>query len=346
MGLKRRKFLERAGLALGALGISETGWWQLQSRYSTALAQTTGRKLALLVGINEYPNAALSGCITDVEMQQELLVHRFGFLSTDILSFTNKQATRENIETAFISHLVNQAQPDDLVFFHFSGYGSRVSKMIDEDQQTELSASKPIFQNTLVPVDGVPPNEEGRAINDVLEETLWLLLRSLPTTKVVTVLDTSYVHPGNNLQGSLRIRSRPISATEQINIKEKAMQTQLRDRQNLDKEEPIYKHQLPGVILHASKENQFATEIDWNGFSSGLFTYAITQNCWSTTPATKLQVSFSRAASFVEKLTGPYQQPEFKEATKRQIAQSTEVASITQVGMGDQNIFDSLITTC
>ncbi|WP_371357485.1 caspase domain-containing protein, partial [Hydrocoleum sp. CS-953] len=284
MGLKRREFLQRASLALGALGINEAGWWRLQSHYSEALAQTTGRKLAFLVGINEYPDAPLSGCVTDVEMQQELLIHRFGFLPTDILTLTNKQATRENIETAFINHLTNQAKPDDLVLFHFSGYGSRVSKMIDEDEDNELSASNLTFQNTLVPIDGIPPNDRGRAINDVLQETLWLLLCSLSTTKVVTVLDTSYVYPGKNLQGSLRIRSRPSSTTEQINIKEKAIQTQLRDRQNILGEQEIYESQLPGVILNASQESQFATETDCNGLSYGLFTYALTQTLWSTTP--------------------------------------------------------------
>ena len=338
MGLKRREFLQRASLALGALGINEAGWWRLQSRYSEALAQTTGRKLAFLVGINEYRDAPLSGCVTDVEMQRELLVNRFGFLPADILTLTNKQATRENIETAFISHLTNQAKPDDLVLFHFSGYGSRVSKMIDEDEHNELSASNLTFQNTLVPIDGIPPNDEGRAINDVLEETLWLLLRSLPTTKVVTVLDTSYLYPGKNLQGSLRIRSRPSSTTEQINIKEKAMQTQLRNQQNVIGEQQIYESQLPGVIFNASQESQFATETDWNGFSSGLFTYALTQTLWSTTPVTKLQISFSRAASSVEQVTGANQQPEFKEAKQQKIAQSTKVATITPVAMGYQNL--------
>ncbi|NES01539.1 MAG: caspase family protein [Okeania sp. SIO2F4] len=338
MGLKRREFLQRASLALGALGINEAGWWRLQSHYSEALAQTTGRKLAFLVGINEYPDAPLSGCVTDVEMQRELLVHRFGFLPADILTLTNKQATRENIETAFISHLTNQAKPDDLVLFHFSGYGSRVSKMIDEDEHNELSASSLTFQNSLVPIDGIRPNDKDRAINDVLEETLWLLLRSLSTTKVVTVLDTSYVYPGKNLQGVLRIRSRPSATTEQINIKETAMQTQLRDRQNFLAEEEIYESELPGVILNASQESKFATETDWNGFSSGLFTYALTQSLWSTTPASKLQISFSQAASSVEKLTGANQQPEFKEAKQQKIAQSTKVATITPVAMGYPNL--------
>lgn len=343
MGLKRREFLQRASLALGALGISEAFWWRLQSRYSTALAQTTGRKLALLIGINEYPDAALCGCITDVEMQQELLVHKFGFLPTDILTLTNKQATRENIETAFISHLTNQARPDDLVLFHFSGYGSRVSKMIDENEENDVNSSKLTFQNTLVPVDGVSPNNEGKAINDVLEETLWLLVRSLNTTKVVTVLDTSYVYPGKSLQGFLRVRSRPSSTTEEINKKEKAMQTLLRDRQNLARGQLINQSQLPGLILNASRDSQFATETDWNGFSSGLFTYALTQNLWHTTPATKLQISFAQAGSFVEQLAGTYQQPELKEAAKQNIAQFTEEATITPVATRYQNLLTPLL---
>ncbi|MDY7005376.1 MAG: caspase family protein [Cyanobacteriota bacterium] len=342
MGLKRREFLQRASLALGALGISEAYWWRLQSRYSTALAETTGRKLALLIGINEYPDAALSGCVTDVEMQQELLVHKFGFLPTDILTLTNKQATRENIETAFITHLTNQAKPDDLVLFHFSGYGSRVSKMIDENEQNDVNSSKLTFQNTLVPVDGVPPNNEGRAVNDVLEETLWLLVRSLETTKVVTVLDTSYVYPGQSLQGVLRVRSRSSSTTEQINTKEQAMQTLLRDRQKLAKGQAINENQIPGLILNASRDSQSATETDWNGFSSGLFTYALTQNLWYTTPATKLQISFARATSFVEQLAGPYQQPELKEATKQSIAQFTPEATITPIATRYQNLLSPL----
>ena len=50
MRLKRREFLQRASLALGALRINEAGWWRLQSHYSEALAQTTGGKLAFFVG--------------------------------------------------------------------------------------------------------------------------------------------------------------------------------------------------------------------------------------------------------------------------------------------------------
>jgi hypothetical protein len=73
------------------------------------------------VGINQYPRStALSGCVTDVELQRELLIHRFGFNPSDVLTLTDALPTRENIETAFIEHLSNQAKSaDDVVVFHF-----------------------------------------------------------------------------------------------------------------------------------------------------------------------------------------------------------------------------------
>ena len=125
MGLNRRTFLQKAGWSLAALGVSETVLSLLGDKglavpllegYVQALAQPSGRKLALLVGINEYPRTtALAGCVTDVELQQELLIHRFGFKAKDIVTLTNSQATREAIETAFIEHLTKQAKAGDVV---------------------------------------------------------------------------------------------------------------------------------------------------------------------------------------------------------------------------------------
>lgn len=310
MTFKRREFLQRMGWLLGALGISETGFWQLSDRYSQALAQPTGRKLALLVGINDYPETPLKGCVTDVELQRELLIYKYGFQPADILSLTDKEATRENIETAFLTHLSAKAQPGDAVVFHFSGKGSCITSF-EEMSEPDVS-SQPKVQNSLVPVDGASPTMEGKTVNDLLTETLWLLLRSLPTDRAIAVLDTSYNYPGTDIQGSLRVRCRSSPASGEIDIKEKAMQSQLRQQLNISLEEVVDESQFSGVLLSACKESQFATETDWNGFSSGLFTYALTQALWEATPATKLQVSFSQGATFVEQLVGPVQQPQLK----------------------------------
>jgi uncharacterized caspase-like protein len=103
-----------------------------QQYHQTAIAATVSRKLALLVGVNQYQTVRnapeyfwgnLAGCVTDVELQRDLLINRYGFQPADIVTLTDGQATRANIETAFLEHLVKQAQAGDVVIFHFSGYG-------------------------------------------------------------------------------------------------------------------------------------------------------------------------------------------------------------------------------
>ncbi|MFE1745770.1 caspase family protein [Coleofasciculus sp. H7-2] len=354
MGLKRRSFLQRAGLVLAALGVSETVLSllgdksfavPLLDRYYQALAQPSGRKLALLVGINQYPRGtqtrslpSLQGCVTDVELQRELLIHRFGFHPSDILTLTDSQATRQNIETAFLEHLTGQAAAGDVVLFHFSGCGSRVRIRTEEKGlRTEFGADESLLspqsilregesvaaakqlaptlfntQNSLVPVDGVLLTK-GAPANDLLEETLLLLLRSLPTDQVTTVLDTSYTDADTVLQGNLRIRSALQSLAEQASDEELAFQEQLLLRLKSSREQLHKQHkpgQMPGIVLAAAGPSQLATEAPWGGFSAGLFTYALTQHLWQATPPTTLQVSFSRVAGVVEQLVGKEQQPQ------------------------------------
>ncbi|NJL35988.1 MAG: DUF4384 domain-containing protein [Leptolyngbyaceae cyanobacterium RM2_2_4] len=311
MGLKRRAFLQQAGLTLLTLGISEAGLSLGLNRYQQALAQPTSRKLALLVGINQYPEqvsdrsthgTALNGCITDVQLQRELLIHRFGFQPSDVLTLTDQQATREAIEAAFLTHLTEQARPGDVVLFHFSGFGSQV----------KLGENGELIQS-LVPVDGVLPTEENPFINDLPEETLGLLLRSLSTEQVTAVLDTSYADPNRAIQGNLRIRSRPTTPTGWLAASELEFQEQLRDRVKISQEQSQAQWrtgQLPGIVLMAAGLDQVAAEGQWNGFSAGLFTYALTQHLWNAMPASTLQMNLSLATGAVEQLVGKEQQPQ------------------------------------
>lgn len=294
MGLKRREFLQQAGRVLGAIGISEALWLRLGSRYLQALAQPTARKLALLVGVDKYPDSPLHGCVTDVDLQRELLIYRFGFVPSDILTLTDAQATRDNIETAFVTHLSEQAKPGDVVVFHFSGCGSRVS----------LGESPEIMQNSLVPADDVLPLLANRAVNDILEETLLLLVRSLATENAIAILDTSYPYPGFPKNGNFRIRSRPRPTIGQPSLAELTFAEGLRSRPNLRPD---------AAILAAGANSQLAAEQEWNGFTAGLFTYALTQTLWWATPASSFSVCFSRAAGNVySKLAGLSQQPQIR----------------------------------
>jgi hypothetical protein len=298
-------------MLLGALGLSEVGLALLTEHYHQALAQPTRRKLALLIGINQYPEQAcdctlthgmaLSGCLTDVELQRELLIHRFGFQPGDILTLTDQQATRQNIEEAFLSHLTDQARAGDVVVFHFSGLGSRIHWEAEQE-----------LHHSLVPVDGLLPTLESPVINDVLEETLGLLLRSLPTEQITTILDTGYADLGRTFQGNLRIRSRPNAPMGQPHAAELALQDRLSEQLQVSTEQirtQWRSGQLPGIVLAATKPSQVAVEGQWSGFHAGLFTYALTQQLWESTPATTLRTSLCLAAGTVKQWAGLEQQP-------------------------------------
>ncbi len=326
MGLNRRTFLQKAGLGLATLGISELLLSLLGDkslavpvldRYFQALAQPSGRKLALLVGINQYPRSTpLSGCVTDVELQRELLIHRFGFKASDILMLTDSQASRENIETAFIEHLTEQAKAGDVVVFHFSGYGSRVK--MGQDSATEAPIN---FQNSLVPIDGIVPTKGTSIANDLVEETLVLLLRSLATDHVTTVLDTSHISTASLLQGNLRVRSCPNPPAEALSSGELAFLEQIRLRTPSSGEKLLNAqslNQIPGMVLTAAGPSELAAEGQWNGFSAGLFTYALTQYLWQASPATTIQISLSRAAGSVNQLVGKEQQPRLRHQNSQQ----------------------------
>jgi Caspase domain/Domain of unknown function (DUF4384) len=301
--MKRRKFLEKIGSTLGLMGVMQGEWLSLGNQHYQALADSSPRKLALLVGINQYPNSpALTGCLTDVELQRELLIHRFGFKASDILVLTEEQATRQSIETAFVNHLIGQAKPGDGVLFHFSGYGSRL-------QQLNNTST---LQNVLLPVDGeATPGQ--KTVNYLLEDTLLLLLKQLTTDRTIAVLDTSYYAPTRMPSGGLGIRtslqtSKATLVEEELEF-QKSLQKSVSLQNNSD---------FGGLLLTATSDvNQMAREVQLSGFSAGLFTYALTQYLWEALPANSMQVSISRVAATM-RASGAKQQPALILANKNQ----------------------------
>ncbi|MEM9512365.1 MAG: hypothetical protein AAF978_06760, partial [Cyanobacteria bacterium P01_E01_bin.48] len=88
MRTSRRTFLHQAAVAVGLQAAWQSGLFALGSTSApAAIAASTGRKLALLVGVDRYPSPfqSLQGCATDVELQRDLLVRRLGFASSDIV---------------------------------------------------------------------------------------------------------------------------------------------------------------------------------------------------------------------------------------------------------------------
>jgi len=82
-------------------------------------------KKALLVGINDYPQAPLRGCVNDVLLMHKMVTEHFGFKADKIKVLTDAEATKKNITTQ-LRNLVNWAEKGDNLLFHFSGHGSQV----------------------------------------------------------------------------------------------------------------------------------------------------------------------------------------------------------------------------
>ncbi|MBD2578331.1 caspase family protein [Oscillatoria sp. FACHB-1406] len=275
--LSRRPFLQFAGAVLASLGLHQI------DRYGKVLAQPTSRKLALLVGINAYPEQglALAGCVNDVELQKHLLIHRFGFNPSDILTITDAQATRQGILDAFEEHLIEQAKPGDVVVFHYSGHGSIAS----DPDSIITNRADPLFgtNGTFVPVDAsLPPGypEQGGEVKDIMGHTLFLLMSALQTENVTAVLDSCF---SGGATREFRARSRNGGKNLQLSQAEKDYQARWLSRLNLSREEFIEGYRrgvAKGVLLAAAQPYQTAADAQLNGFTAGIFTYLLTQYLW------------------------------------------------------------------
>ncbi|NEP55680.1 MAG: caspase family protein, partial [Symploca sp. SIO2G7] len=252
---------------------------QQAHRYGKVLAQSTPRKLALLVGINKYTKQPLEGCLNDVDLHRNLLIYRFGFNPKDILVLPDAEATREGILAAFEEHLIKQAKPGDVVVYHYSGHGSRIfdpNPIVVEPGETGLNG-------TFVPVDGNLPTgypEVGGTVKDIMGHTLFLLMSALKTEYVTVVLDSCFAGGATRKE---RIRSRDGGKNILVSADEKAYQQQWLSRLNMSPEEFIQGYRAgvaKGMVLAATKPNQLAREVNINGFKAGIFTYLLTHYLW------------------------------------------------------------------
>ena len=285
MGIARRQFLQ-AGLTslIGWKFLSRDRLAFAAEQYIQQASTSTQRKRALLIGINQYDakedisqNFAsngwlpLHGCVNDVELQKELLIHRFGFAPQDIITLTDREATRNNIFEAITTHLVAQTLPDDLVVVHFSGHGSRLGTY-----------------NTLVPVDsGLPQNLEN--LKDITEQEWRSWLQAIATDRILSVIDAGFYYPNVSAIGNFRLRSR-------IGLKKWQPPTEIEQI----KKQPVEKSPI-GTTLRAVSGDMFCADAQWSGFSSGAFTYALVQQMWQITPATTIYVVMGNVATELDR---------------------------------------------
>ncbi|KAN0138941.1 Caspase domain containing protein [Lactarius tabidus] len=159
---------------------------QMSFQYS----QCNGKRKALCVGINYLgQQAELRGCINDARNIERFLCERFGYKREDIVVLTDDQRdprsipTKTNILKA-MQWLVMGAQPNDSLFFHYSGHGGQ-TKDLDGDEADG-------YDEVIYPADF---KKAGHIVDDEMHD---ILVKPLPPGCRLTAIFDS-CHSGSAL---------------------------------------------------------------------------------------------------------------------------------------------------
>lgn len=300
--LKRRHFLQLAGSTMAALGLDQANFFRQSEQYGKVLAQPTGRKIALLVGINKYPSgiSSLRGCLSDVEMQKQLLIHRYGFNPKDILTVSDDseiKPTRKNILQAFEDQLIGKTKPGDVALFHYSGHGSRVT---DSRPIPLPNSPNNKLNGTLLAYDS-RATDRANGVNDIMGKTLFLLSQAVKTDNFTMVLDSC--HSGGGTRGNLVFRSaaetRPGEAEATPSSTELEYQARWMSQLDLSEDKLFALRKAgiaKGMALGSAQAEQLAADAVFSGFYAGAFSYLLTQYLWQLPSSEPVDKSFKKLA--------------------------------------------------
>ncbi|EPS42340.1 hypothetical protein H072_3675 [Dactylellina haptotyla CBS 200.50] len=153
----------------------------LQYQHSTC----QGKRKALLIGINYFnTKRQLNGCINDVMNVRNFLIQSYKYRAEDMVILTDDQTNplsipkRDNILRA-MKWLVAEAQPNDSLFFHFSGHGGQV-KDLDGDEADG-------YDETIYPVDY---QTKGHIVDDLMHDIMVKPLK--PGVRLTAIFDSCH----------------------------------------------------------------------------------------------------------------------------------------------------------
>lgn len=265
-----------------------------------ALAAPTVRKVALIVGLNYYPNLPesqqLQGPINDaILLAQTLTTPKFGFQAKDVhlvvspipgtrlpqvnadVQVLPGQVSKAAIVSAFRKHMVADARPGDILVFAFMGHGSLWFDPRDPDR----------LARTLVPADS--RDRSGASLDLLTVELANLVTEALARNpqNLTIILDSCY-------SGS-RIRGRAATARGLSPDRRQAALASYRQVLRgarlgaqrpvaLSADQSFFTSQRNYVLLAAAREDQVAYEETYeDNRVNGVFTRFLVESLRSST---------------------------------------------------------------
>lgn len=251
---------------------------------------------ALLVGINEHhPQSRdvddLKGCINDIDAFEALLLENYAQLDPKICKLSNEQATRDNIIHHFRSHLTANANEQSVVFFYFSGHGSRqaVSKVFQ--RLMSYSEKRYLKEETLICYESRAVVDDKWIGKDLADKEMAILIEEVAKkgSQVIVILDCC--HSGSGTRYLSKKEEQAIEQTPPLAIRE------VKAREVSQKKPPGFKRRyLDGyyekmfektgkatvpqgkhILMSACRKNQLSSEYTFDGERRGVFSYYLTK---------------------------------------------------------------------
>lgn len=225
-------------------------------------------KKAFLVGINDYLPSGdggpdLNGCVNDVKDMANTLVI-CGFDAKDIKICTNKRATKEGILKG-LNWLINKAVKGDSLVFYYSGHGSQVAD-IDNDETDKKD-------EIICPAD-IDFGENAYISDDDFKK----IFSKLPEgVNLEVMLDSCFSGTATrDVKSKSRYLCPPIDYSFKIDYQPQLKTTGLLKRKPSDKN-PVIVKGLNHVLWSGCSDNQTSEETEIDGNVRGVFTYNFCQ---------------------------------------------------------------------
>lgn len=93
---------------------------------------------ALLIGINNYPQAPLAGCVNDIHDVANFLVQKYNFKHSQVRLLVDGRATTKNILSR-LDWLVSNLHAGDRVLFDYSGHGAQFAGRGSDNEVDKLN---------------------------------------------------------------------------------------------------------------------------------------------------------------------------------------------------------------
>jgi hypothetical protein len=256
----------------------------------TSAAFAVGKKYAVTVGVNNYPNKEeqLQGAVTDARNMKNLLITKFGFAQANVTMLLDDQATRAAIIQQ-IKTTGNMVGAGDLFVFHYSGHGSlfpdKYSDVLDETDQVyneylkdDGSCCQKIldyYDSTIVPWDHESRSSGKNWGNEILDDELYDLFSAITAKGATVVFISDSCHSGTIGKAQKGPKMRFLSTEKALGVKHfDDLKLTVPTTQQRGGNWNMYNRY---IVLSGARDDEYASDGDDPIGKGGLFTSTLVE---------------------------------------------------------------------